>query len=74
MLDYGDFVTIKVTKVKNDRGEFSHWEADTSFSDNWYKCEITSPTFYGATDEAFEYIRNVAQYWTADDANGGSYE
>ena len=31
--------------------------AETSFSDNWYKSEITGPDFPGVVDEAFDYIK-----------------
>ena len=69
MLEYSDYVTIKITKVKDELGQFTHWEAETSFSDNWYKSEITGPDFPGVVDEAFDYIRAVAQYWSSEDAN-----
>ena len=69
MLEYDDCVIIRIIKVKDELGRFSHWEAETSFSENWYKTEVTGPTFYGVVDEAFDYIKDVAQYWTSDDAN-----
>jgi hypothetical protein len=69
MLEYGDYVTIKIIKVKDDLGRFTHWESKTSFSENWYESEVTGPDFYGVVDEAFDYIKNVAQYWTSDNSN-----
>lgn len=69
MLQYSDYVTIKVIKIKDEWGNFSHWESETQFSDNSYECGATSPTYYGAIDESLDYIREVAQFWTADDSN-----
>ena len=74
MLEYSDYVTIKIIKVKDELGQFSHWESETKFSDNMYGAEITGPTFYGVIDEALDYIKDVAQYWTSDDANRGNNE
>lgn len=69
MLDYDDFVTIKITKVRDEFGKFTHWESDTKFNNEWYAGGSTGPTFYSAVDSSLEYIRDVAQYWTIDDSN-----
>jgi len=42
MLEYSDYVTIKIIKVKDELGQFSHWESETKFSDNMYVAEITN--------------------------------
>lgn len=69
MLDYSDNVTIKITKVKDEFGKFTHWEADVSFSNNSFEMGGTSPDYFGVVDMALDHIRDVAQYWTIDDAN-----
>lgn len=70
MMNYNDYVTIKITKVKDDLGNFLHWESDTQFSENWYEAGSTGPTFYSAVDGALDYIQEVAQYWASNDSNG----
>lgn len=69
MLDYSDYVTIKIIKVKDELGNFLHWESDTQFSDNSYSASCSGPTYYGVIDEALDYIRDVAQYWSSSDSN-----
>lgn len=69
MLTYDDNVKIKIIKVKDEFGNFSHWEYEVEFSNNWYKAGGTGPTFYGSIDEALDYIMEVAQYWSSSDAN-----
>lgn len=67
-LDYSDYFTIKITKVKFD-GEFAHWEADLSFSsDGWY-CGVTAPTMGGAIDEVMNYLYDSVYEWTKDNKN-----
>lgn len=70
MLDYDDYVTIKIIKVKDEVGEFTHWEHEVQFSENYYSSGGTSPDFYGVVDMALDQIRETAQFWTSDDANG----
>ena len=70
MLDYDDYVTIKITKVKDEVGKFLFWEQDTQFSENWYSTGGTGPDFHGVVDMVLDQIREVAQFWTIDNANG----
>lgn len=67
-LNYSDSYTIKVTKVTYG-GNFTHWEADLSFSDDGWYCGVTAPTMNGAMDEIFSYLDEVKRGWTEDDAN-----
>lgn len=69
MLNYDDYVDIRIIKVKDEFGNFCHWESEVKFSNNSYSSGCTSPTYYGVIDEALEQIRDVAQYWTIDDSN-----
>ena len=69
MLDYSDYVTIKIIKVKDELGNFLHWESDTQFCDNSYAAFCSGPTYYGVIDESLDYIRDVAQYWSSSDSN-----
>ena len=67
-LDNSDYFTIKVSKIKYN-GEFTHWEADLSFSkDNKY-CGVTAPTMAGAIGEVINYVYDSVYEWTKDDAN-----
>ena len=69
MLNYDDSVIIKITKVKDELGNFTHWESDTRFNEEYYGGGGTGPTFYSAIDAALEYLTDRAQYWMIDDAN-----
>lgn len=69
MLDYSDYVTIKIIKVKDELGNFSHWESDTQFCENSYSAFCSGPTYYGVVDESLDYIRDVAQFWSSSDSN-----
>lgn len=69
MLKYDDFVEIKLIKVKDELGKFTHWEHEVKFSENWYASGGTGPTFYDNVDSALDYIMDTARYWTGDDAN-----
>ena len=69
MLDYSDNVNIKIIKVRDEVGNFTHWESEVNFSDNSYGMGCTAPTFYSVVDEALDYMRDVAQYWMSSDAN-----
>ena len=66
MLDYSDYVTIKVIKVKNELGQFSHWESETQFSRDWHKYKTNSSYFYDTIEEALRHIKGLAQYWTVE--------
>ena len=72
MLDYSDYVTVKMIKVKDELGRFSHWESETSFSRDWHKYKANSPVFYETLDEAVSHIKAVAQYWTIGETNENS--
>jgi hypothetical protein len=65
MLNYDDYVIVKMIKVKDQFGQFSHWVSETQFSDNWYKYEAEDIDFQSAKNKAFEHIKDVAQFWTA---------
>ena len=69
MMRYDDYVTIKITKVKDEFGNFLHWESDTNFSDNSYGSGSTGPTFLSVLDTSLDQIRETAQYWMSSDAN-----
>ena len=69
MLNYDDSVVIKITKVKDEFGNFTHWESDVRFNEEYYGGGSTDPTFYSAIDSAVEYLTDRAQYWMIDDAN-----
>ena len=69
MLNYDDSVVIKITKVKNELGEFSHWESDTRFNEEYYGGGSIGPTFYSALDGAVDYLVSVAQHWMFSDSN-----
>lgn len=69
MLSYDDYVTIKITKVKDEFGNFAHWEADNLFSNNSYGSGSTGPTFLSVLDTSLDQIRETAQYWMSSDAN-----
>lgn len=69
MLNYDDSVVIKITKVKDEWGNFTHWESDTRFNSEYYGGGSTDPTFYSALDSAIEYLISTAQYWMSDDSN-----
>ena len=69
MLEYDDYVTIKIIKVKDELGRFSHWESETSFSRDWHKYKANSPYFYDTVEEALHHVKAVAQYWTTGDTN-----
>ena len=64
MLEYSDYVTVKLTKVKDETGRFSHWESETQFSRDWHKYKANSQYFYDTLEEALHHIKAVAQYWT----------
>lgn len=70
MLNYDDYVDIKIMKVKDEFGTFSHWEYEVRFDDKEaFAGGGTTPTFYGAIDDSFDAIRNAARLWISDDAN-----
>ena len=69
MLNYDDSVVIKIIKVRDELGNFTHWESETQFSENWYGSFATGPTYFGVIDEAFDYIKEVAQFWMSSNAN-----
>ena len=69
MLSYGDHVTIKVIKVKDEFGNFLHWEHEINFSNSWYEAGGTSPDFYGSIDSALDYIKEEAQHWMSANSN-----
>lgn len=70
MLNYDDCVLVKVIKVKDTSGNFSHWEYEIRFDDKEsYAGGGTAPTFYGAFDASFDAIRNAAHLWISSDAN-----
>ena len=69
MLDYNDSVVIKITKVKDEFGQFSHWESDTRFNEEYYGGGATGPTFYSVLDSATEYLVDHAQHWMSADSN-----
>lgn len=71
MLIYDDYVTIKITKVKDEFGKFSHWESDTVFSNENHTGGATGPTFGSALDSAVDYLYETSQFWMSDDANKG---
>ena len=75
MLNYDDYVEIKIMKVKDEFGVFSHWEYEVRFDDKEaFAGGGTSPDFIGAFDSSFDAIRNVAGLWMANDANKREYE
>lgn len=75
MLNYDDFVEIKIFKVKDEVGEFIHWEYEVRFDDKEsYAGGGTGPTFNSVFDGSFEAIRNAAHLWMIDDANEIKYE
>lgn len=74
-LDYGDFVTIKITKVRF-LDEPSHWEAEITNADGEDIGSATAPTFAGISDEVYSMIHGGDKYsdyeineWTQFDAN-----
>lgn len=67
-IDISDFYEIKVTKVKY-MGNFTHWEAEISFSEDGLYCAATAPTMGGAIDEVMNYLYDSVYEWTKDDAN-----
>lgn len=75
-LDYSDYVTIKITKVKFD-GEPTHWELDVHYAgEGQYDGQGgTAPTFAGVYDMAYDIIRGGyknnwdVNEWTEFDAN-----
>ena len=69
MLNYDDKVIIKITKVKDEFGNFTHWESDIRFNEEYYGAGATGPTFYSVVDDAIDYLTDRAQYWMSDDAN-----
>lgn len=69
MLNYDDSVVIKIIKVKDETGKFSHWESDTRFNEEYYGGGSTGPDFFSVVDNALEYIKDTAQFWMSDDAN-----
>lgn len=70
MLRYDDYVEIKIMKVQDEFGVFSHWEYEVRFDDKEsFAGGGTNPTFLGAFDDSFDAIRNVAHHWIVDDAN-----
>lgn len=69
MLNYDDHVMIKIIKVKDEFGQFSHWESDTRFDTEYYGGGATGPTFGSVLDSSIEYLQDTAQYWMAADAN-----
>jgi len=73
-LDFSDYVTIKITKVKDSTGP-AYWQMDIDGSDG----EIgggTAPTFYGVVDMAIEMARERNDIddpeWSRFDANGNN--
>lgn len=62
-LDYSDFVSLKITRVKSE-GKPSYWQVD--FPDG---SGGTAPTFYGVWDIAFEQIEHDLDGWTDFNAN-----
>ena len=69
MLNYDDSLIIKIIKVKDETGKFSHWESDTRFNEEYYGGGATGPTFYSVVDDALEYVRDTAQFWMSSDSN-----
>lgn len=70
MLNYDDYVDVKIIKVRDEFGNFCHWEYEVRFDDKEsYPAGGTAPTFYGAYDSAFDAIRNAAHLWMSSDAN-----
>ena len=68
-LDYSDYVTIKVIRVKDETGP-THWEIEAV--DSRGDCETygTSPTFAGAIDMGIESIYEIDfGKWARFDAN-----
>ena len=75
MLNYDDCVYVKIMKVKDEFGIFSHWEYEVRFDDKEsYAGGGTGPTFHDVYDSAYEAIRNAAHLWMTDDANNRTQE
>lgn len=75
MLNYDDCVYVKIIKVKDEFGIFSHWEYEVRFDDEEsYAGGGTGPTFHDAFDGSFDAIRNAAHLWILDDANNKKNE
>jgi hypothetical protein len=70
-LDYSDFVTIKIIRVKFGNKP-AHWELEVSDSDGFDLGGATGPTFAGMLDTAAEIM--YTEPWSRFDANGRKYE
>ena len=74
-LDYSDYVTIKVIRVKDETSP-SHWESDVTDKDGKELGGGTAPDFYGAVDLAVEMARKRNDIddpeWSRFDANNRS--
>ena len=70
MLNYDDFVNVKIIKVKDELGKFTHWEYEVRFDDiGAYAGGGTAPTFSEAFEDSYKAVRNVAYIWMSSDAN-----
>ena len=69
-LDYSDFFTLKIIKVKDDETGASHWEVEASDSKGEVTTFGTSPSFHGALDIGVETItEHEFGQWIEFDAN-----
>lgn len=70
MLNYDDCVFVKLMKVKDELGNFQHWEYEVRFDDKEsYAGGGIAPTFSEAFEDSYNAIRNVAHLWMSSDAN-----
>lgn len=70
-LDYSDYVTIKVIRVKFDNKP-THWELEVVDSDGFDLGGATGPTFVGMLDTAADIM--YTEGWSRFDANGRNNE
>ena len=70
-LDYSDYVTIKITRVKFGEKP-SHWQLDIVDSDGFDLGGATGPNFAGMLDTASEIM--YTEGWSRFDANGKNNE
>jgi len=70
-LDYSDYVTIKVIRVKFGNKP-THWELEVVDSDGFDLGGATGPTFVGMMDTAYEIVSEEG--WSRFDGNGKNYE
>jgi len=66
-LDYSDFFTIKIIRVKDSETGPSHWESQVIDQFGKVCLEVTGPTFHGVVDDALNLL--TEDDWHEFDAN-----